>query len=398
MVHAGVRSDKPVVSRWLILAVLFVARTAMGFQFQSIGALGPALVDDLAIDFALLGTLVGLYLLPGVVFALPGGLLGQRFGDRRITVLALALMTLGGFWVALSDAFLAAAAGRVVSGAGAVLLTIHLTKMTADWFIGREMVTAMALLLSSWPIGIGLALVVLPPVAAANSTTAALMATVLLSAVGLALILTVYRPPPDLAVQPMSFRLQLTPSEWVLSLLSGTIWGLFNVGFILVLTFGPSFLAAEGYGAEHAAAKVSLVSWTILVSLPLGGVLAERLKRPNAIMAGCFLAAAGVIAMLPGPVPSAVLFAAIGLLCGPPAGLIMKLPTEVLKPENRAAGIGLHFSCYFIAMAGLVPLAGVLLETTQSPSAPLMFAATMLLGATACLAAFMTVRRRCPGF
>jgi hypothetical protein len=29
--------------RWTILAVLFLARTAMGFQFQSIGALSPLL-------------------------------------------------------------------------------------------------------------------------------------------------------------------------------------------------------------------------------------------------------------------------------------------------------------------------------------------------------------------
>jgi predicted membrane protein len=76
----------------------------------------------------------------------------------------------------------------------------------------------------------------------------------------------------------------------------------------------------------------------------------------------------------------------------------MKLPTEVLKPENRAAGIGVYFSCYFIAMAGLVPLAGLLLETTQSPSAPLMFAAATLLGATVSLAAFRAVQRRYPGF
>ena len=33
----------------------------MGYQFQSIGSVGPVLVEHLAIDFAMLGTLIGLY-------------------------------------------------------------------------------------------------------------------------------------------------------------------------------------------------------------------------------------------------------------------------------------------------------------------------------------------------
>src|SRR5918994_1215257 len=110
--------------RWLILLVLFAARAAIAFQFQSVPALSPLLVDSLRIDYALLGTLVGLYMLPGVVFSLPGGVLGQRFGDKQIALLGLGLMVLGGLWVALSGTYLSAYVGRVVSGVGAVLLNI----------------------------------------------------------------------------------------------------------------------------------------------------------------------------------------------------------------------------------------------------------------------------------
>src|SRR5215472_16055256 len=48
----------PVIAkRWIILLVLFLARTAMAYQFQTVGALGPILVDALKIDFVWLGTL-----------------------------------------------------------------------------------------------------------------------------------------------------------------------------------------------------------------------------------------------------------------------------------------------------------------------------------------------------
>jgi predicted MFS family arabinose efflux permease len=123
--------------RWLILLVLFVARAAIAFQFQSIPALSPLLVENLQIDYALLGTLVGLYMLPGVVFSLPGGVLGQRFGEKQIALVGLGLMTLGGLWVALSDMYLSASFGRVVGGVGAVLLNIVLAKMVTDWCAGR---------------------------------------------------------------------------------------------------------------------------------------------------------------------------------------------------------------------------------------------------------------------
>src|SRR5499433_2268754 len=91
--------------RWLILAVLFMARTAMGFQFQAVAALSSFVVADLKIDYTGLGLLIGLYLLPGVAIAYPGGLLGQYFGDKRIAILGMALMVAGGLATAITDDF-----------------------------------------------------------------------------------------------------------------------------------------------------------------------------------------------------------------------------------------------------------------------------------------------------
>jgi hypothetical protein len=68
-------------NRWAVLALVVVARTAMAVQFQSVAAVGPFLVADLGVSYAELGTLIGLYLLPGAFLALPGGLLATRFGD-----------------------------------------------------------------------------------------------------------------------------------------------------------------------------------------------------------------------------------------------------------------------------------------------------------------------------
>ena len=68
-------------NRWLMLTVLFLARVTMGFQYQAVAALSPLFADSFAIGLTDLGILVGLYMSPGVVVALPGATIGKLFGE-----------------------------------------------------------------------------------------------------------------------------------------------------------------------------------------------------------------------------------------------------------------------------------------------------------------------------
>ena len=386
-------SKAPAQHRWLILAVLFAARTVTGFHFQSLPALGPVVIIELGIDYAVLGTLVGLFMLPGVVAAIPGGVLGQRFGDKPVALVALGLMALGGLLVAFGSSVAITATGRVVSGVGGVLLSITLAKMVTDWFGEREIVLAMALFVSSWPVGIGIALLVLPGLATMTGTAVALGSTAVLSLVALVLVGAVYRVPAGHVQPPATFRLQLSGREWLLSILSGLVWGFYNVGFILLIVFGPSFLSSQGMPIATAGATISLVTWTVLISLPLGGYLAQRVKSPDAVMGCCFVSlalSASALATGGSPILVCALF---GLLAGPPAGLIMALPGTALRPENRSAGMGVYLCVFYAAMAGLLPFAGAIRDASQSPSSPLYFAAGMMGAATVSLAAFRWVQR-----
>ena len=137
--------------RWLVLGVLAFARVAMGFQFQAVASVSPFLVDEFGIDYASVGTLIGLFLLPGVVLALPGGWLGRRFGEKRMVLGGLALMAVGGAVSAMGASYAMLVAGRVLTGIGVVLQFVLMTKMLADWFRGKELVFAMSLYLNGWP-------------------------------------------------------------------------------------------------------------------------------------------------------------------------------------------------------------------------------------------------------
>lgn len=375
-------------NRWWMLAVLFLARTAIAFQFQTIGSTGPLLREAFSFDFAQLGSLIGLYMLPGTIVALPGGLLGQRFGAKRVVLVGLALMVLGGLLTGTGHE-LSLWSGRLVSGIGAVLINVLMTKMLSDWFAGREIVTAMSTFIASWPLGLALGLITFPPLAAATAWATVMHAATLLSLASLLLMAIAYRQPPGLAAEAATtFRINLTRREWWLVSVAGLIWGTYNVGYIVLISFLPESFVAKGYSVAEASRIVSLLGLVLIPSVPLAGYLAERQKRPVALMMTGFAGVAAAASALPFVdypiVPFGVLVLAIGL----PAGLIMALPAQALRPESRSVGMGVYYTCYYASMALLPVLAGVTRDVTGSPAAPALFAAAMMLIAALGLLAF----------
>jgi len=382
---------------WLILFVLFLARTAMGFQFQSVAAVSPLLVADLALDLALFGTLIGAWMLPGVALAIPGGLLGKRLGDKPVTLAGLALMALGSLVTAGAAEYWSALAGRVVSGTGAVLLNVLLAKMVADWFSGRQIATAMGILVVSWPVGIGAALVVLGPLSVALNWPFALQVAAWVCVAALLLVAVVYRTPPVAqASRPASEApaARLSGRELGLASLSGAVWTLYNVSYIIVVSFAPLLLADRGLPAGHAALVSSAATWPLLVSIPLGGIVADRTGRGGAVMYACFVAMAVCIPfMLVAPSPL-VMLAVIGVVMGPAAGVIMALPARVLRTEARNLGMGIYYTWYYVGMALLPGVAGWCRDVSGIAIAPLIFASALLVAAVGCTMLFQHLEKR----
>ena len=82
-------------NRWMILAVLFLARMSMAFQFQSVAALSGPYRDAFGVSLSDVGFLIGLYFIPGIFIALPGGAMGRFFGDKKTVTAGMMLMVAG---------------------------------------------------------------------------------------------------------------------------------------------------------------------------------------------------------------------------------------------------------------------------------------------------------------
>ena len=365
-------------NRWGILAVLFTVRLTMGFQFQSVAAVAPLLGSEFGVGIADIGLLIGLYFTPGVALAFPGGAIGQKYGDKLTVLGALLSMLAGGLMMAFSTSWSAQIAGRLIAGTGGVLMNVQMTKMVADWFAGKEIATAMAVFVNSWPAGVAVSLLILPSIGIAHGVGAAYLAVTALIVCGIVLLALGYQTPPT-AVANAAASARLDRNTIVAVIAAGLIWGCYNVGFATIFSFGPTMLVERGWSIAAAGSAISIVLWLTVLSVPAGGVLADRTGRPGIIMvAGWTMFAALLVALARS---SAVLpiTIALGLICGLPGGPIMGLPARVLQPANRAIGMGLFFTVYYAAMMLGPVIGGACAKWAGSAGAAFDFGAAMIM-------------------
>jgi predicted MFS family arabinose efflux permease len=365
-------------NRWGILAVLFAVRATMAFQFQSVAAVAPLLGSEFGVSIADIGVLIGLYFAPGIALALPGGAIGQRFGDKATVLGALLLMLAGSVAMALAASWSLQIAGRLVAGAGGVILSVRLTRMLTDWFAGKEIATAMAIFVNSWPAGVAISLLVLPLIGTTHGVGAVHLSVAAFSGCAIVLLTIAYRSPGDAPVASTT-SLRLDRNAAIAVIAAGLIWGLFNVGFAVIFSFGPSLLVERGWTIALAGSTISIVLWLAVFSVPLGGFVADRTKRPELVLvAGCILFAMLMVAL---PRSSSVVsvVVALGLISGQPAGPIMSLPARVLRPGTRAIGMGLFFTVFYACMMLGPVVGGACAKWAGNAAAAFDFGAAMIL-------------------
>jgi MFS family permease len=368
-----------VTKRWSVLTILFIVRLSMAFQFESAAALSPMIMKQYAVGLGDVGLLISLYLAPGIAFALPGGEIGRRFGDKRVVLCGLALMMIGGLLMAFSTSWHWQVAGRITSGIGGVVLNVLMSKMVTDWFAGKEIATAMAIFVNSWPAGIALCLFVLPTIAAATSVATAMLLTVAICAFGFVLLAVLYAPPsqPGSAAKPSTAA--WPPRSAIMAMVvAGTIWGLFNAALGMVFGFGTVLLVERGWTLAAAGSATSLVLWIVSLSVPFGGILADRTGKHVEIMLFGFALFAA--ALLLATRTSAVIpaFIALGLVGGLSAGPIMSLPARVLSPPVRAVGMGIHFTLFYMLVVAAPIVAGVISSRVGTAAAAFDLGVVML--------------------
>lgn len=386
--------DDRAASRWRMLALLFVCRTSLGLQFQTLASTADPLVAKFGIGYTEIGTLIGLFMLPGLFLSLPAGWAGRYASDRRLLSTGLASMALGGLIAAAAQGFGQLALARVVTGAGFVFGTLYFTKMVVDWFSGRELATALGILVMSWPFGIAAGQVGHAWLALVFDWRAPFIVASLCSAAATAAVAWGYRPPSGAVAAACPQANRLPREEWLLTLVAALTWGLFNAGYVLYLSFAPKVLQSQGASATQAASVISIASWVMILSVTLVGRIADRTGRHATVLCLCLTVAVVSLLLLRHVEWSVALSLAFGLFGAAPAGIIMALTAQSMAPQRRAFGMGVFLSIYFVLQTAAPPLGGWLFDRSGDSFVTIQFAAALFAATGVCYVGFVWLKRR----
>jgi MFS family permease len=319
--------------------------------------------------------------------------IGQRFGERRIVVAGLALMVVGGVLTGAAGGFAPAAAGRIVSGIGAVLMNILLARLISDWFAGEELSTAMGVMLTSWPVGLGLAAATLGGCGGAARMAVGRADNGVRGGARTVLMLLYRQAPRPAGAATGPARATLSPRDLRLSLSAGFAWGCFNASLVSIVAFAPRLLLTQGMTLGDAGFVVSLAIWLTIVSIPLGGLLGDRLGRPNLMIVAGSLVAAVITLLIPVLTPAILAFCLVGFAIGPPAGPLMALLPRAVPPERLTTALGVFYTVFYVMVALTQPAAGLVRDLAGDPSAPIVSAAAVMATTVLGLAVFRRLER-----
>jgi MFS family permease len=234
------------------------------------------IIEELKINHTEAGLLMSLFTFPSIFLAILAGLLSDRLGSFKVGLISLILVIIGTLFFALSRSFPYAGFGRIVAGAGAVTISIVAAKILSQWFIGREVGTAMGVYNTAMPVGTIICFTTFGRLGESSGWRTPILITAFICMIGLAAFLFLYKPAPN---TPQKIAHTSLFSVGNLIWLAGLCWLWFNAAAISFSTFAPDFFVSKGSSIGYAGLLASLLMWGSLGLSPIIGRLIDKFNN-----------------------------------------------------------------------------------------------------------------------
>jgi MFS family permease len=348
---------------WIVTAVAFLGMfLSMGvLVVYSFGVLATAMAEDLGISFSQLTTIFMVYSLSVVVACPVWGVLVDRFGGRKITIIS-SLMLAGLFCLLtvlprnVTYVYMAfIAIGLFASGT----LPAPYASIVVGWFDKRR-----GLALGVTMMGIGVGAAAIPPLSAILLAHFGWRNTFLLYAflivfVCVPMMVAFLKPhPAAVSARVASLnepRLNLLkqaatmPTTWMLAIFA-LLTGIIMVGS--VTTFVP-MLQAQGMTRSQAAGYQSIVGISLILGRIIVGGLIDRIFAPRVMMAVLAITSLGYFSMYSANSPAAYALSAagIGLAIGAEMDFLAFLVSRYYAKPAFGTLFGFFFAMYALGAA-----------------------------------------------
>ncbi|MGD2295523.1 MAG: MFS transporter [Candidatus Aminicenantes bacterium] len=135
--------------------LIFVSLLTYGsyFVYDGISAIAPILIKSFDVSRAAFGATKTIYSVAAILCLLIGGILIDRIGTRKSSLLFSSFIVLGAFIIAISPNIWILYVGMFFFGAGSETLIIAQSSIIARWFKGKELAMAFGIALTVSRLG-----------------------------------------------------------------------------------------------------------------------------------------------------------------------------------------------------------------------------------------------------
>lgn len=142
--------------RWWALGALVASMLTLGFDMTILNVALPTMARDLGATTGEQQWMADAYVVVFAALMLPAGLLGDRFGRRRMLITGLAVFLAGSLVGALAGGVEAVVAARAVMGVGAALVTPLALSVLPSLFAPEERTKAVGIVSAGSTLGLPL--------------------------------------------------------------------------------------------------------------------------------------------------------------------------------------------------------------------------------------------------
>lgn len=352
------------ISRWWVLVLSYLCMLAFAVTLQMIPPIIPRLVTDAGMTHAGAGALMGIFTLPGIFIALPGGRISDLVGPRIMGLLSLVFIAAGTFlMLPMNPVFLFT--GRLCSGIGAGVLAVIAPQIVVQYFYNREIGIAMGIFNTAVPFGSIVAFNGLGYLNGRFGIPAVILTASAFSLLALTAFGLTYRDLPrengDNASDHSHFPTGLGAGIWLVA----TVWTLFNIGILAYFTYSIDHFTVAGIIPSKAR---FLGSFPMLVSIflapPMGIIIGRTGYRWSMVSAGCLLSSLSIAVLARSS--SFLLFwsfiAGLGIAMVAPA--VFTLAGEVVPSSRTGTGYGILTTLFNVGTFLGIPLVGFARDIT----------------------------------
>jgi sugar phosphate permease len=182
--------------RWFILAVGLIAQATTCSFLYGLPFLIPALEADHGLSLTTASLLISAPLLGLLGALIAWGAAADRFGERTVMTIGLALTGVLLLASLALPGFVLFGVGLLLAGACAASVNAASGRVVLGWFSARERGLAMGIRQTAQPVGVGIAAASLPPLAAAFGFATAVALPAVLCLMSAVLVWFVVVDPP----------------------------------------------------------------------------------------------------------------------------------------------------------------------------------------------------------